>query len=950
MDRELEMDTVHPLGLADLPPDFAKPSTRYRTHAWLAMLGLVAFVGGYTALTGWFVWTTYRLFEASSQGDGASFMFGLASLFFSIFLLKALFFIKRGGSSGYIEVKASEQPRLFNFINQLATELRAPKPHRIYLSPQVNAAVFYDFSLINLVFPSRKNLVIGLGLVNVLNISEFKSVLAHELGHFAQRSMAIGRWVYISQQIAAHIVGKRDALDRFIDGVSNWDLRIAWVGWIFKVIVWAIRSLIEAIFMLVMLAEKSLSREMEFQADLVSVSATGSDALVNSLHKLGAADQAWSRALSFANAEVSSGQPGGDVFVLQQYFIQKTAELLNDPLYGRSPNLEEMVPSYRLFGSSTSDPPNMWATHPSNRDREENAKRVYILADTQPASSWELFDDIDGAKRSVIVQALGKFDSVNENNLLALKKIDAQFDLISLRPEYRSTYLRRSIVRDFETVAELYEDAPTDLPSAARALYPEVLTSDMEQWRSLDSERDAILTHLIDKQKLSSKTIAVRGQNLSGEKITKAAEQIENEFKQLTSKIHAHDRLCRSTHLAMASAIGDGWDSYLRGLLAIHHYSAHTEALLRNARSQYHRVLNQELSRGASRRPNIDAILKVARVVYTYLADAHEDAPLVQLDPLFARQIGFIDWAERLQELRLSAPTSDNLSDWAQKADGWINDAIESLGTLRFASLEHLLATEKIVSEKFFENNALGLAPSPTKVPETYATLTFEKERKRFLEESAGHKMWSLDGLGGTIGGAIVAAGVICSVFVFASELGHTTVTIYNALGVRAHISIGQKSTIVDPFRHNTIDIVDASKLHIKATTDGGNLIEEFVETTAGRGAHHVYNVASAGALVAWTAVYGNAVKVPPRPLGAPRFINLRSDVEFEKPPTSIKTKGGGGSRSVLTGLGAEPPEDILGALSDTDEMVRIVRLHARWDAPSTPHYAAWKDLASRIK
>lgn len=58
MDRELEMDTVHPLGLADLPPDFAKPSTRYHTHAWLAMFGLVAFVGGYTALTGWFVWTT----------------------------------------------------------------------------------------------------------------------------------------------------------------------------------------------------------------------------------------------------------------------------------------------------------------------------------------------------------------------------------------------------------------------------------------------------------------------------------------------------------------------------------------------------------------------------------------------------------------------------------------------------------------------------------------------------------------------------------------------------------------------------------------------------------------------------------------------------------------------------------------------------------------------------
>src|SRR5207244_1928026 len=126
------------------------------------------------------------------------------------------------------------------FLHRLADELGAPRPYRVYLSPGVNACVFYDLSLLNLIIPSRKNLDIGLGLVNVLNIGELKAVLAYEFGHFAQRTMAVGRWVYISHQIATHIVAKRDAFDRFLAYLSRLDIRIAWIGWLFRLIVWAI--------------------------------------------------------------------------------------------------------------------------------------------------------------------------------------------------------------------------------------------------------------------------------------------------------------------------------------------------------------------------------------------------------------------------------------------------------------------------------------------------------------------------------------------------------------------------------------------------------------------------------------------------------------------------------------------------------------------------------------
>ena len=76
--------------------------------------------------------------------------------------------------------------------------------------PDVNAAVFYNESLLSLFLPASKNLVIGLGLVNRLNLSEFKAVLAHEFGHFSQSSMKLGTYVYTANRILADIVYARD--------------------------------------------------------------------------------------------------------------------------------------------------------------------------------------------------------------------------------------------------------------------------------------------------------------------------------------------------------------------------------------------------------------------------------------------------------------------------------------------------------------------------------------------------------------------------------------------------------------------------------------------------------------------------------------------------------------------------------------------------------------------
>jgi Zn-dependent protease with chaperone function len=221
---------------------------RYKRQAWLAVVALLVFMGLYAALAGWFLHKAWKL----SLGSGAPQFFGLVAAacaaLIAAFMIKGVFFIRRGKPEGLVELRREEQPRLFEFLHQLADDAGAPRPHKVHVSARVNAAVFYDLSLVNLLLPSRKNLEIGLSLVNALTLGELRAVLAHEFGHFGQRAMAVGRWVYVAHQVTAQLVARRDKLDAFVDGLSRSDIRIAWVGWVLQTIVWAIRSLIDLAF------------------------------------------------------------------------------------------------------------------------------------------------------------------------------------------------------------------------------------------------------------------------------------------------------------------------------------------------------------------------------------------------------------------------------------------------------------------------------------------------------------------------------------------------------------------------------------------------------------------------------------------------------------------------------------------------------------------------------
>jgi Zn-dependent protease with chaperone function len=957
---------------ASIPPDFTKPSSRYKSRAWIALLGLIGFITIYLGMASWLAWTCYRLITAAiNNPDGGSWFIGLGAGFLSVFLFKALVFVQRAKPSNDIELKASDQPALFSFIYALADEIKAPRPYRVYLSPRVNAAVFYDLSLLNFIIPSRKNLEIGLGLVNILNVGEFKAVLAHEFGHFAQRTMAVGRWVYIAQQIAAHIVAKRDALDKLLHTISRLDIRIAWVGWIFRLLVWSIRSLVEVLFMGVLLAEKALSREMEFQADLVSVSVTGSDALIHALHKLSAADDAWVRAINFASAEKAAGRCTNDIFPLQTRVLERMRNLLSDPTYGITPLCAASDrAAFRVFKSSLAAPPQMWSTHPSNADREENAKRRYIAAVIDQRSAWLLFKNADLLKASISKLLLGETAAsapLPPDQLF--ERLDLQYRMSYLDPAYHGAYFNRSTVRHAKSISELYAPEPSNALAAAKTLYPKTLSTDVERRRALQEEA-ALLNGIINGTlKKSGDAIRFRGREVPHRQLPTLTAKVDTELAIFDDRLRQHDRLCRATHVALArtiNAVGDsgatgktGWPDYLRGLLAVHHYATHAEAILRDANAHYQNTFRRQVTKRAGQKANLDLVVAAAKVPYRALARIHAEAASLNLDATLLARLSAASWPAQLQELKLSEPTKENLANWVKVADGWFNSAICNLGSLRFIAFEQMLDTERLVVATAqlcdspdgaapASNGSLGQAPAPSVVPPDYPRLMPGDEissvkpdwKTRLFGDGAPLPLLMRIG---------VAAAIIGFAIYSAGGAGHTSVTVYNGLGLPVQVTIANVTTNVNAFGHQRIRIPDDSTVHVH-TAAGGRLIEDFDANVTGRGAHDVYNIAGAGVLVAWTANYGNVGKIPPRPLGAPRWTHSPVDHEFEQPPASISTKTGGGTRTVLSGLSAESPEQVLGPLSGKrDEMIRVIRLHANWDLPSARYKVQWSDLAQKI-
>ncbi|HWP31004.1 MAG TPA: M48 family metalloprotease [Fimbriimonadales bacterium] len=91
------------------------------------------------------------------------------------------------------EIQRNRHPRLWSLIDEVARGMQTKPPDTIFLNHEVNAAVFEVGGIFGM---NRKRImIIGLGELSAVNISEFRATIAHELAHYAGKHTALNGWL-----------------------------------------------------------------------------------------------------------------------------------------------------------------------------------------------------------------------------------------------------------------------------------------------------------------------------------------------------------------------------------------------------------------------------------------------------------------------------------------------------------------------------------------------------------------------------------------------------------------------------------------------------------------------------------------------------------------------------------------------------------------------------------
>jgi Zn-dependent protease with chaperone function len=364
-------------------------------------------------------------------------LMGVGVLVF-FFLIKFLFDVNKRDTSGTIEVTAADQPELVAMVHAIADEAQAPKPKKIFISHDVNASVFYNSSFWSMFLPVRKNLMIGLGLVNALNKSELQAVIAHEFGHFSQRSMKLGSFVYHVNHIIYNMLYRNDGFGKGIQTFSQ----VHFIFYLFaRITIWIIQGIqfvLRQMYKLVNLSYMGLSRQMEFHADLVAANVSGSNNIISALQRIETADHCYHATLEGYNKLIKQEKVASDFYADHQtvlhHFVQAHEEIKGEEAVQPRVNIKDQ-----------------WASHPTTPERKAYLDQFDLSGPVDPEPAWSLFSnpgqlkqeltrffyrDIPGVEQKTALQPadFADFYQAEQRNYALPKVFGRYYDNRSVKP------------------------------------------------------------------------------------------------------------------------------------------------------------------------------------------------------------------------------------------------------------------------------------------------------------------------------------------------------------------------------------------------------------------------------------------------------------------------------------------------------------------------------------
>jgi heat shock protein HtpX len=176
-------------------------------------------------------------------------------------------------------IDSTSHPRLFAEIQDLAGALSEPMPEEVYLIGVPNAWVADRGGFMGV--GSRRVMALGLPLLAVLNVSQFRAVLAHEMAHYYGGDTRLGPWRYRAQTLMIRTFqgfGKVGGVALPMLILLMYRLVMALLKWYWQVFLRVVNF---------------VSRRQEYRADELACILTGTTPLTSGLRILRSAAWVW---------------------------------------------------------------------------------------------------------------------------------------------------------------------------------------------------------------------------------------------------------------------------------------------------------------------------------------------------------------------------------------------------------------------------------------------------------------------------------------------------------------------------------------------------------------------------------------------------------------------------------------------------------------------------------
>lgn len=731
----------YPPAPRNVPADFTAPTGHYQLRVALVLASLILFFLFYLGLLCGSA--TLIIVALANLPFPLSLLPAFPLLLLCLFLLKGLFKTGQDERTTMVEITEEDHPRLFAFIEQLCEDTGAPLPYRVFANETVNAAVITEHSILSLFWPPRKNLLIGMGLVNVLNLTEFKAVLAHEFGHFSQKRLGVGSYLYVASRIIGDMVFARDWLDAFILKVRNQDNRVAVFGWAAWGVIWALRKFLSGCFYVITFLRLSLSRQMEFNADLVAVSMAGSDSIVHVLYRADFATEALDQALQELSVAAQHGMFTLDLFHHQNHAAAYLRRVRKDPRLGEPPPLPEdprYSPDVFEPGDDSGIPP-MWADHPPNYEREQNAKNLYFRVAMDQRSAWVLFDDPDLLRERVSRRFYRVAAGLRGDLVLTVAEdvqalIDDEHAETTYDARYHGFYdCRRVDPGKLPELLRVCAEEPWK-PEVLHRIHTYLYAGDFkeraEEYAELREEYKLLTGLKSGELELKEDTFTFRGRRRDARDVKRLLRQVERELEESYAWMTRLDRRVFLCYYQMALSLGEEFAEELRSRYEFHIALQVIDRALGDEHDRLEAVfafLNKQTN--TALHPNdFQAVLRAFRQAYAVL-----DQSLYTADNMPIPALKNLEEGTPLGQFLMDRPLVKKFRPSGRISGKQVGKFLDQLqevrtkvGRIHFKSLGGILALQERIGKQWTPEaatvlealpvaEAIPLAPPPAALP-----------------------------------------------------------------------------------------------------------------------------------------------------------------------------------------------------------------------------------------